>query len=69
MYELEHTTRVDRDFMEKLPLTAALLCEPFAKVVTDGRKMRITIDYDPADSKITFSYYRPNSAPDQENHQ
>ena len=69
MYELEHTTRVDRDFMEKLPLTTALLCEPFAKVVTDGRKMRITIDYDPADNKVTFSYYRHSSAPVQMEHQ
>ena len=69
MYELEHTTRVDRDFIEKLPTTAALLSEPFVKAVSDGYKIRITIDYDPADSKITFSYYRPNSVPDQENHQ
>lgn len=62
-FELEQTTRVDRDFVEKLPFTTAIISEPFMKAVSEGRKLRIIVDYDPADGKITFSYFRSSSLP------
>lgn len=50
------TTRISRDYVEKLPAAIALLSEPFQKIVAAQSRMRIIIDYDPDDQKVEFKY-------------
>lgn len=47
-------TKIDRDFMEKLPVAVSQLAEP----LREKKSLRIVIDYDPQESKMEFSYYR-----------
>ena len=63
-YVLDRTTRIDREYVEKLPLAIAIMSEPFSKAVKDGQKIRVTIDYDPADSKVTLNYSHSSDAQD-----
>ena len=53
-YELIQATKIDRDFMEKLPVAISELCAPLG----ERKPLRIVIDYDPQESKMEFSYYR-----------
>jgi len=55
--KLIQTTRIERDYIEKLPAAIATLAEPFLGVVAAKGKMRIVIDYDPSDRKVEFNYY------------
>lgn len=53
-YELIQATKIDRDFMEKLPVAISELCAPLG----ERNPLRIVIDYDPQESKMEFRYYR-----------
>lgn len=53
-YELVRVTKIDRDFMEKLPVAVSQLAEP----LREKKSLRIVIDYDPQESKMEFRYYR-----------
>ena len=57
-YDLERTVHVDHDFVEDSSLVTALLGNPIEKAFADGRKIHITVDYDPTDSKVTVNFYR-----------
>ena len=53
-YELIQATKIDRDFVEKLPVAISQLAGP----MQERKSLRIVIDYDPQESKMEFRYYR-----------
>lgn len=61
-YDFCQRTRIERSFIDCLPVSFSVLCKPIQEAKEKGELVRIVIDYDPHEQKTEFRYYHPQKS-------